>query len=299
MKRSRFLTNPIVILAALALLAASCAGGPAQAPDPKKPSPPPVPEKVRKERIVTVKVPVLVKATSFYADGLVDEYTVYKYDAGLKLLLEKAVYDGSRPDPVERMATEIAGGRIKAEQSYDPEGKVKLRREYGLDAAGQVIEERVLDGKANLQSSSTYAYDAAGNRTEWKAFDGKAVLKAQTRYTYEKGRLVLIEMSDGQGHKTGSIVSEYDAAGLLQKTSYKAPDGSLQKFETSIWASGRLAALELRRADSSLTAKTVYTYGDLGQVLTAVTTDGAGNMKDKRVFEYSIREDQKTEVYWE
>lgn len=299
MERPRFLINPIVILAALALLAASCAGGPAQAPDPKKPSPPPVPEKVRKERLVTVKVPVLVKATSLYADGLVDEFTVYKYDAGLNLLLERGVYDGSRPDPVERMVSEIAGGKVKAELSYDPEGKVKLRREYSLDAAGRVAEERVLDGKSNLQSSSTFTYDATGNRVEWKAFDGKAVLKAVTRYTYEKGRLVLIEMSDGQGHKTGSIVSEYDAAGLLQKTSYKAPDGSLQKYETSIWASGRLAALEQHRADSSLSAKTVYTYGDLGQVLTAVTTDGSGNVKDKRVFEYSVREDQKTEVYWE
>lgn len=297
MKRSCFPINSSIILFALALLTASCAGGPAKAPDTK--NPPPVPEKVRKERLVTVKVPVLVKETSFYADGLVDEYTVYKYDAGLKLLLETGVYDGSRPDPVERMLTELASGRVKAELSYDAEGKVKLRREYGFDSQGRVVEERVLDGKANLQSSSTYAYDASGNRVEWMAFDGKAVLKAQTRYTYTKGLSTLIEMSDGLGHLTGTIVSEYDGAGLLQKRSYKAADGSLLKFEVSVWTSGRLAALELRRADSSLVTKTVYTYGELGQVLSELTTDGSDKVKDRKVFDYSVREDQKTEVYWE
>ena len=277
-------------LSLAALLAVSCAGGPA---------PVAAPQKQRKERTVTVQVPVLVKETSYFADGLVDEYAIYKYDASFLALLEKDSYDGSRPDPIERVVTELENGRAKAESTYGADGKLRLRHEMTWDQEGRLVSERTLDQKGNVQSASTYAYDAAGNRLEWKAFDGQGLLRAVTGYEYREGRLVLVDMKDGSGKRTGSISVEYDVAGLVAKRLYKAADGKLQKYEVPTYSAGRLMTLETRLADGSLVSKVAYTYGDLGQVLSSVVADAAGAVKDRRSFEYTIRQDQKTEVFWE
>jgi len=281
---------PCFGLSLAAFLAISCAGGPAPAA---------APQKQRKERTVTVQVPVLVKETSYFADGLVDEYAIYKYDASLLVLLEKDSYDGSRPDPIERVVAEVESGRAKAESTYGADGKLRLRREMTWDQGGRLLSERTLDQKGSVQSSSAYAYDAAGNRLEWKAFDGQGLLRAVTGYEYREGRLVLVDMKDGAGKRTGSIAVEYDAAGLVAKRLYKAADGKLQKYEVPTYSAGRLMTLETRLADGSLVSRVAYTYGDLGQVLGSVVTDAAGAVKDRRSFEYTIRQDQKTEVYWE
>jgi YD repeat-containing protein len=296
MKRTSFLCLSSTALVALAILAASCASQPKTVASPVVQ---PAAEKQRKERLVTVQVPVLVKETSFYADGLVDEYFTYKYDAGLVQLLEKASYDSSRPDPVERVITEVIGGRITGDNVFDADGKVRTRHEYIYDQGKLLGQERVIDSRGISQSSSTYAYDAAGNRIEWKAFDGKGVLKAVTKYSYDKARLLLIDMKDGQGKQTGSIKVEYDNAGLAVRRNYLAADGSLQKYESYVYEMGLPTVVETHRADASLVTKTVNTWGKLGELLTTVTTDASGAIKDRRSFEYKVREDQKTEVYYE
>lgn len=302
MKRSSLKAVSALAIACLSALAISCAGG--AKPSPAKAEPaaeaPKLPEKQRKERQVSVQVPVLVKETSLYADGLVDEYSVYKYDAGFLKLLEKDIFDPSRPEAIEKTIVEAGANGTSVETVYDADGKIKTRKETTLDPAGKVAQERISDAKGIVQSASSYAYDAAGNRVEWKAFDGKGNLKATTKYSYEKGKLVLITMNDGSGLKTGSIAIEYDAAGLPAKRSYKAADGSLQKYESSAFDKGLLVSLETRRgSDNYLISKVVYTYGELGQVKTAVTTDAQGAIKDSRIYEYATRTDQKIEVYYE
>lgn len=287
----------LAMVGLVAAIAVSCAGGPwTRASSPKAS---PASEKVRKERQVPVQVAVLVKETSFYADGLVDEYSVSKYDQGFKLLAEKAVFDASRAEPIERLVSEYTAGRQSAETLYDADGKVKLRREFDFDMAGRVLAERLLDPKGQLQSSSAYTYDASGNRLEWKALDGKGLVKAVTYYVYDKTRLVRIDMKDAAGRATGSIVLEYGADGLLARKSFLGPDGALQKYEAMLNKDGRVETLELRRVDGSLAAKSVFAYGPLGQVLALSEYDGAGALKGRRAYEYAIREDLKTEVYYE
>jgi hypothetical protein len=292
----------LAALAASAMITlASCATAPA-APAPK---PAAAPEKVRKERTVTFKTPVLAKQTAFYPDGLVDEYSTYKYDPAGRKLLEKATFDSSRSEPVERVVTEWNGDKAAAESIFEAEGRLKLRREFGYDAAGRVVSERVLDPKGALQSSSSYAYDAAGNKTEWKVQDAKGILKAVTSYTYQKGALSRIDLKDGSGKPTGAIVLEYNAAGLLAKRSYLGADGSLQKYEAYVYAPAAAAAksalvsLETHRPDGSLSSKLGYEYGALGEMVKTTEYDGSGAVKGSTSFEYTVREDSRTEVYYE
>jgi len=259
-------------------------------------------QKVRKERVVTVRVPVLVKAASYYADGLADSYSVYSYDDSQTKLLEKKSFDAARPDPVERVVFQYDGAGLIAETAYDADGKIKIRHEYSLDAEGRVATDRVLDSKGLVQTVSVYVYDSDGNKLEWKVIDRDSVTKADTSYSYQNGRLVLIQMKNASGALSGSIQIEYDAQGRELKRSYLGADGSLQKYELNIYAAdaaGRLEALETHYPSGSLSARTAYTYGPDGEMLTAVDSDSRAAVKGSWKYEYRIREDQKTEVYYE
>jgi YD repeat-containing protein len=304
--------RPLVLLARSALgvaalaLGFSCAGGPAPKPaEPAVAAAQAAPAKVRKERTVIVKTPVLLKETVLYPDGLVDSYTVYTYDAARLKLLSKAVFDPARVDPVEKTVFEYgADGNVAAENVFGSDGAQKTRHEVvwntGKDKAGQIVTERDLDAKNQVQFSSAYEYDKDGRRLSWKTYDSKGGLKATTSYGYDAtGRLALIELKNSAGTVTMSIKVEYSGDGASEKRSYFAPDGSLQKIELSTLVNGRLTRFETRRADGSLAEAVDYQLGPLGERIGSVTTDGSGKVKEKRGAEYYVREDQKIEVYYE
>jgi len=281
---------------ALALIT-SCAG----APPPAKPAVT-APAPVRKERILVFQVPYLVKETRFYPDGLVDEYSVFAYDPTNRILLSKTTFDPSRADPIEKVVSELgADGRLAAELSYGPDGALRTRREvvWGGDKSLLLAGERLLDGSGLLQGSSSWDYDAGGRRTAWKTFDEKGLLKGATAYKYDEGgRLLLRELRNAAGTVTGSIRTEWAADGT-EKDSYLGADGVLQRYELRMWKDGRVTRFETHRADGSLAEAVDYNYGPQGERLGAVTSDGAGKVKEKSVAEYALREDRKTEVYYE
>ncbi len=290
---------PLLALAiGLSSFLASCASS----------GPPAAAQKVRKERTVTVKVPVLVKESSYYSDGQLDGYVVYKYDPTNKFLVEKDSFDASQDAPMERVVSEWKNGLLGDDIYYDRDGKVKLRHDYGYDASRRLVSDKVSDGKGQPSSSSTYDYDAAGNKVNWRAFDGSGLLKAVTDYVHGstgaegKAPLLLIDMKDPAGVSTGTIKLSYDSDGNLLRRDYLGPDGSIQKSEIYVYASsapGAPVAMELHRADGSLAEKTAYANGDLGQVLTATDSDGSGAVRGVTKYEYIVREDSVTQVYYE
>lgn len=309
----------VAAIAALASLAFffSCAGQPAPAPEPVpepapeatsaaseawEETPAPAPAKVQKERTVIVKVPVLLKETVFYPDGLVDEYVTYKYDQAMVRLLEKATFDPSRPEPIERAVYEYAGdSRLPlAEAVYEADGRIRIKREFAYDASGRLLSERLLDAKGQLQGSSTWVYDAQGRKAEWKVLDGKGLLQATTLYAYNgAGRVERIDMKNAAGGSTGAIKVEYAGTGQVEKSSYLAADGSLQKYELTDAKEGRALSFASHRPDGSLAQALAYEYGPLGELLASRLSDGQGRLKERRAYEYAVREDKKIEVYFE
>ena len=282
-----------VSMLGVALLFASCATKP-QAPAPSPASP----AKVAKQRTILAKVPVLIKQTAYYSDGLVDEYFVFKLDGDKKNVVEKATFDPSRPDPIERVVPEYKDGRLVTESVYDSDAKLRSRRELGYDASGRLVTERVLDATGKPQSSSAYAYDGQGRKAEWKVLDPSGGVKAVSSYSYNKDNLVGVAMKDSGLKLTGSLVLDY-ASGLLVKRSYLGPDGGLQKFESYSYAGGRLASLENRRADGSLESKVTYEYGPIGELVKASEFNSSGALKGYSAYEYVVRQDSSVETYYE
>jgi hypothetical protein len=296
MRRSSPQLAPLSLgIAALALIV-SCASAP-----PPEPLPEPAPQPVQKERIVTYQVPVLSKETVYYPDGLVDVYTSYAWDEARIRLLSKSTFDSSRPEALEKVVYEYeAGGLPSAEQSYGSDGLLKSRKEFSWTGSKPrlLAAERGLDAKGQAQWSSSYEYDASGRRTAWKAFDSRGALKATTLYAYDaSGALSLITLKNEANAVTGSI--EVARAGEVETRSYKAPDGSVQKRELFRYAGQNLLRFEIRRADGSLAEATDYSYGQLGELVATVVSDGSGKVKERRQSEYLLREAQKVEIYFE
>jgi len=290
------LTLSISMLFALSLVSlSSCAGSPAAKPEAKSAAPA---KAAAKTRTVVTKVPVLVKETTFYSDGLVDGYTAYKLDGANKLLLEKSKFDASRPDPVERTVYEYKDGLETAESLYESDGKLRSRREVGYDAAGRLVSERLVDAKGALLASSAYAYDAKGRKTEWKALDASGAAKAVTNYVYGPDGLASVEMRDSAGKLTGTIKSEY-SGGKLARRVYTGAGGEIQKTEVYAYAGALPASLELRKADGSLITKTGYEYGSSGELLKATDFLASGSVSSYTTYEYAIRQDTKNETYFE
>ncbi len=290
------------------VLFASCATkapSPAQtAPEPTptvaEPTPKaePVPEKVAKERTVVVKVPVLVKESSFYSDGLPDAYSVYKLDAEMKNVVERDNFDASRAEPVQRLVSEYKEGRLSAETIYESDGRIRNRRELGYNAAGLLAKEVMTDAKGKPQSSSAYAYDSQGRKTEWRVLDGSGTVKATSSYTYGPSGLTAVTMKDLGGKVTGTIKLEYQG-GRLAKRSYFGADSALQKFESYVYSGDQLQAVEYHRADGSLASKTANSYGPLGELAKSVDYSASGTAGNYSTYEYQVREDSKTETYYE
>ncbi|HUX39880.1 MAG TPA: hypothetical protein VMV83_01840 [Rectinemataceae bacterium] len=279
------------------ILAMSCASSPPVASKPEAAPKAPV----LKERTVTIRIPILVKETVFYPDGLVDTYTAYKYNDALTRLLEKTTIDPTRPEPIERTVSEYdATGLLSDELNYGSDGSLRSRRDMTWTAGKLLASETGQDAKGAGQYSSSYAYDGSGNRISWKAFDGSGALRVTTSYTYDaQKRPVLIEMRNSADALTGSIKISYAADGSTETWAYLGSDGSLQKTEVSILKNGKVMRFEVRHPDNSLAEATDYTYGPDGERLTSVLSDANGKIKEKRSFEYLIRQDQKVETYYE
>ena len=305
MKSSLF--RSIVVSIAIAALALSCASKattPAASPEAPAvaeqaaPAAPEAPAKVAKQRTVVTKVPVLVKESAFYSDGLADEYIVYKLDDAKKNVVEKTVYDASRSDPIQRIVSEYKDGRLAAESTYEAEGGLRSRRELSYDGAGHLVAERTLDAKGKLQSASAYGYDAADHKVEWRVLDASGTAMATSAYAYGPDGLQAVEMRDAAGKLTGRLELEY-TGGKLAKRSYFGADGALMKYEACAYEGNLLAAVEYRRADGALSSKTVYAYGASGELAKASEYDSAEAAGVYSTYEYIVREDSSTETYYE
>ena len=281
--------KPLTLAIAATMALAGCVSAP----------PENTPETRRKERIETVRVPVLIKETSYFADGILDRHISYSYDSTLTRLLERTVQEPSRAEPTERRVYEYAGKTLVSVSVYDPEGKLWLRTDFKADAAGRVSQEVVSDAKGIPQTSSRYEHDAAGLQTARRVYDGSGGLLAVSEYSYASARLSVVVMKDAAERPAGRIENEYDAEGRLTAHITFDPAGTVSQRERFVFAGGILAEERLESGDGRLVSRTVYEAGPEGAPLRSTLYDGTGRVRDLRVYEYAFRTEERTVVYYE
>lgn len=275
-------------LAASVALAACVSAPPAKAPEPQ-----------RKERTETVRVPVLLKEISFFANGVLDRTVTYTYDGALKLLTERKVQEPSRSEPTERTVYEYAGTAPASMTTFDPEGRQKTRTTFKTDAAGRILEEAVSDSKGNPQSSSRYEYDSAGLRIRRRVYDGAGALLAVSEYSYAAGRLAVIILKDSAERPAGRLEHEYDTEGRLTLRVTFDSAGAVVQRERFSYTGNALSEERLERGDGRVERRVVYEIGPEGAPVKSTLYDGTGRVRDVRVYEHGFRTEERTVVYYE
>lgn len=277
-----------IVAIAVVTLAGCVSAPPEKAPEPR-----------RKERQETIHTPIVVKETSYFANGALDRTISYTYDASLKLLLERVVWEPSRSDPTEKTVYEYADGSLSMVTVLDYDGKIKSRTTYETDAKGQVLREVVTDAKGIPQTSSRYEYDPAGLRTKRSVYDGADVLLAVSKYSYASGRLSIVMMKDAAERPAGRIEHEYDTEGRLTVRTTFDPSGVISQRERFIYKEGALVEEKTERGDGRVERRTVYEIGPDGAPVKSTLYDGSGHVRDIRTYEYVIRTEERTVVYYE
>lgn len=293
----------IVLMAALAF---SCATGPASEPPAAtgatapqvQPEAPKKAEPVRKERIEEYKVPVPVKETVVFADGVVDRIVTYEYSEGFKAVLSTTARKPSSPDPIERVSFEYKNGLLAVKSTFGADGALAGKSEYAYGPQGELVGEAIYDGKGSVQSSSEWAWEG-GRKASWLVKSAAGAVLAKTEYVYEGQVLKSARLLDGAGNNKGRIEYSYGAGGALTATRYfnasGAPDGRVE-YEVK---DGKTVKESAFLPDGRLERRVSYEYGPDGSLAKKSLADSSGRAREVSTFENAYRVETRVVVYYE
>jgi len=273
------------LLAAL-LVMTSCVTEPKPVPAAAVPAAPVAPVAVV---AAPVPVPLIIKETISYADGIVDRVVTYEYAEGSFEYSAKVSRKPSLVDPVERVLRTFAGDRIAGQKTFDAAGLLVSESVYEYNAAGLLTRETIRDAKGITQSVSDYKYSAAGQKTSWVVLNAAGNVLAQTDYAYNAtGSLKQIAMSKGAGIATGTAEYEYDAEKRLVGLTYYTPAKTVERRTVYAWKDGNIAEETVYRSENRLERRYKYTYGSNREILTRTLVDAGGANREITVSEYRI-----------
>ncbi len=284
---------------AAAFLAVSCVSQPASPPAGDSPAEAAtVKAPVRKERIEEYKVPVVVKETVLFADGMVDRIISYSYSDDYTTLLSSTSRKTPAGDPVERVVFEYAGGRLAARSTFGPDNALSAKSIYQYGAGGELVRETIADGKGVVQSLSEWTWDK-NHKASWRVLSAAGVVMARTDYSYDGDRLVSSRLMDGSGNDKGRIDYSYDGGDKPVRVQYfnaaGSPDGSIDYA----FKAGLVVTESVRRADGRLERRLAYEYSPDGALVKKTLSDSSGKEREVYVYENAYRTETRTLVYYE
>lgn len=296
-------TKTLIALGLAAFALASCVSSPSpsegRAASAERPT-----EPVRKERIEEYQVPVVVKETRSFADGLVDRVTSYSYSADFASLLSATVARPTVATPIERVEYALdQAGRPARKTVFGSDGAVASGSAYEYDAAGLLVREVNRDAKNQVVSQSEWAYQN-GVKAAWRVLDPSGVTLARTEYRYEGGLLVEARLHGAGGALSGSIRYEYadfgEAKGLLVAERYFNASGAQDGSVAYEHGPGGLPMKETRiRADGRRERIVDYEYGPRGELVKTIIRDGTGAARESVAYENAWRTMTRVVVYFE
>ncbi len=236
-----------------------------------------------------VPVPLVLKETISYADGIVDRVVSYDYAEGSFDYSAKTSRKPSLVDPVERVVRAFANSKISGQKTFDAASLLVSESLYEYTPAGLLKRETMRDAKGIIQSVSEYGYNAGGQKTSWIVLDAAGNALAQTDYAYNAaGALKQIAMSKGAGIATGTAEYELNAAGQLIALTYFTPAKTVERRTVYTWKDGTISEETVYRAENRLERKYKYTYGPNGEVLTKTLVDAGGANREVSAYEYKV-----------
>jgi hypothetical protein len=283
-----------VFIMGCSTLGPSAASTPPAAPavQPAQPAAQPAP---KKEKIITLKIPRVIKESYLFEDGTLDEFRVYSYSEDGKLLLKEELYDADSGDLLESIQYGYKDGLATERKSFDRENKLKGKKTFSYTPAGLPETENFFDRNEKLQAVMKYFHDAAGNRTELQTVDSAGVLLAATRYEYSGGRPGKIVLLGPGGKLDAAITISYDGKG--GKTREVFADGAGKTEKEIVYSyddKDRPSSETTLNANKAVTGKIAYEYPPVGDGPVKIRyLDGREKTKKITLQEFAFREEKK------
>jgi len=268
-------------------------------PEPKPVEQPPIQQiksDSKKEKIVIIRIPRLVKESSLQSDGTVDEIRTYSYSPDGSRLEKEELKDSTSQDILETVEYKYKKDAVAERIVLDRDKKSKGKKAFIYTAAGLVDSETFYDKKDLVQAVSRYTYDTAGRKTEWTTLDASGVVLATTKYGYSNERLRQITLLGPSGSLDMEITVAYDEKGNKIRETYTNSTGKTEKEITFGYdAMNRLVSENTLSPARTVLSKVEYAYpGDSVEAGKTVYLDGRGKIKKTVIFEYAYREEKKT-----
>ncbi len=276
----------LAILTVLFLFA--CAGAPEEKPQTEEKPAKPMEEKEPEYREVKEEIQLVEKMSSYYPDGVLDQYRLYSYEEGGTKLLKEELFN-SEDELQERIEYSYEGELCTKESTYTSEGELLRYHEYSYNDEGLLIEDRLFNAEDALQSLSKYEYDEEGRKSKWSIYDGNEALLAYTEYIYEGGRNTMIQNYRPGGELEDSFILEYDQRGRKVKETWYNASGDIEEYRSYRYADDYLVEEIVYRGNDSVKRKIIYTNNEAGNPVDLVYMDGGENVQEKISYEYIER----------
>lgn len=241
---------------------------------------------------VTEDVQLVAKRTSYYPDGVLASYRVYRYaDEGTEKR-EEVMY--SFDDEVEeRIEYTYANGNMIESRTYNGDGELQRVHQYAYNDSGLPVEDKLLDSKGELQTRQTFEYNRDGKKTKWSVYNGNGALLSYSIYEFENGLNSRIENYSASGVLLDYFVIEYNADEQpVQRTWYNSSDEP-EETRTFEYQDGALVKATVLRANGSVKRQIMYANNSYGNPVEVVYMDAGEDILEQLTYEYINR----TKVY--
>lgn len=247
------------------------------------------PESETGPKKVVKTIDLLTKESSFFSDGVLDEYTELTYEEeGTNIISEELYTDEN--ELIEKRNFIYENGFLAKEEVYDSSENLQSYYVYKYDDDGNLIAELMYDNEDELQLKSTYEYDTTGKRVKWSIYSGDEALFSYTEYSWEGDKNSKTESFTPAGELDVYFEYEFDPEGNRVKgTEYEA-NGDVLEFRTYEYENGNLVEEIVYRANGSVKRKVRYTNDDRGNPVEILYLNGADKVQERVTKEYIQRD---------
>ena len=223
-------------------------------------------DKEKIEEALYREVSLLTKETSYYSDGMLDEYTVYYYKENSTEILREEVYS-SMEEKIECYVYTYQNGNLVKKVSLSPGGNYRSTRVYAYNDRNLLESESRYDENEQVQSISEYVYDADNNKVRWNLYDGEGALLAYNTYLYENSKNTGIDFFNPAGKLQKYTVIEYDNVFNKIRESFFLPNGKLENYITYEYEGGLLVSEKSYKSQGALTKRIEYEHDVNGNII--------------------------------
>ncbi|PKL26045.1 MAG: hypothetical protein CVV47_02635 [Spirochaetae bacterium HGW-Spirochaetae-3] len=233
-------------------------------------------------------MPIVIKETVSFADGVVERVVEHSYDDGYARLLSTVARKPSSPDPVERVDYEYSGGELAAKSTFGADGALSSRSEYAYGSGGALARETIKDGVGGVQSVSEWRW-SDGRKASWRVLSAAGLVLARTDYSYKGDVPAAASMYDGAGALQGRLEYGYENGIVLSRIEYFDATGVRDGWIDYVHANGRLTQESAYRADGRLERRLSYEYSPDGALIKRILADATGKTREIVGYDYAYR----------